>query len=115
MGWCVWQTVARTCSTATHPRQKDALHILECALDQEQVIRGILSAWFRLQAAVVYRQSAGEWEHLNKIGARSSAVRRGRTLRSVRGSDRGAAAEAAEGEADELSIGAPLDSRVTHN
>jgi hypothetical protein len=62
---------------------EDALHILECALDREHVIRGILSAWFRLQAAVVYRQSAGAWEHLNKIGARSSAVRRGRTLRSV--------------------------------
>ena len=47
---------------------QDALHILECALDQKQVIRGILSAWFRLQAAVVYRQSAGEWEYLNKMG-----------------------------------------------
>ena len=33
----------------------------------------------------VYRQSAGEWEHLNKMGVRSSAVRRGRILRPVRG------------------------------
>jgi len=33
----------------------------------------------------VYRQSAGEWEHLNKIGVSSSAVRRGRILRPVRG------------------------------
>jgi hypothetical protein len=33
----------------------------------------------------VYRQSAGEWEHLNKIGVGCSAVRRGRILLRVRG------------------------------